>query len=115
ALGSEQGGYAAEVVRASATFGRRLGIAYQIYDDLADFFGQENRIGKTLGTDLLSGKLTLPLQLLAERLPEAERAVLLEEILGKRPPDLASRIEQMGRMGVFEAVSEIIHDELRAA
>src|SRR5690606_20763989 len=102
ALGSEQGGYAAEVVRASATFGRRLGIAYQIYDDLADFFGQENRIGKTLGTDLLSVKLTLPLQLLADRLPEAERAVLFEEILGKRPPGLVSRSEQMGRVDEFE-------------
>lgn len=115
ALGSEQGGYAPEVVHAAATFGRGLGIAYQIYDDLADFFGQENRIGKTLGTDLLSGKLTLPLQFLAERLPEGERAGLMEEILGQRTPDLRGRIEQMARLGVFEAVSEVIHHELRTA
>src|SRR5690606_13668480 len=85
------------------------------YDDLADFFGQENRIGKTLGTDLLSGKLTLPLQFLAERLPEEERAGLMEEILGQRTPDLRGRIEQMARLGVFEAVSEVIHHELRTA
>ena len=115
ALGSEQGGHPRGFVQAAATFGRRLGIAYQIYDDLADFFGHETRIGKTLGTDLLSGKLTLPLQLLAERLPEDERGRLMDEILGRRAPDLPRRIEQMGRLGIFEAVNEVIGEELRAA
>jgi octaprenyl-diphosphate synthase len=69
-LGARLAGGAPEFVAAAAEFGRRLGAAYQIYDDLADFFGDEHRIGKTLGTDLASGKLTLPLLVLLDRLPE---------------------------------------------
>ena len=68
-LGASLAGRADGYVSAAARFGRHLGIAYQIYDDLADFFGEEGRIGKTLGTDLASGKLTLPLIVLMERLP----------------------------------------------
>lgn len=115
ALGSEQGGHGPQFVEAAARFGRHLGIAYQVYDDLADFFGQESRIGKTLGTDLLSGKLTLPLQELAQRLEPAEAAHLRDEILGRRQPDLPRRIGQMARLGVFEAVVAAIDAELAAA
>jgi octaprenyl-diphosphate synthase len=68
-LDARLAGGAPEFVAAAAEFGRRLGVAYQIYDDLADFFGDEHRIGKTLGTDLASGKLTLPLLVLLDRLP----------------------------------------------
>ncbi|MDR0902995.1 MAG: polyprenyl synthetase family protein [Opitutaceae bacterium] len=68
-LGARLAGGAPEFVAAAAEFGRRLGVAYQIYDDLADFFGDEQRIGKTLGTDLASGKITLPLLVLLDRLP----------------------------------------------
>jgi len=58
----------------AAAVAKNLGIAYQIYDDVVDLFGVEQQIGKTLGTDLASGKLTLPLMLLLERLaPAAQR------------------------------------------
>lgn len=114
-LGSELAGYSSSFAAAAATFGGRLGVAYQMYDDLADFFGQETRIGKTLGTDLMSGKLTLPLLTLADRLPEEEREVLMDEIVGRRRPDLEARIEQMGRAGIFDTVADTIARELEAA
>jgi len=115
-LGGRLAGYAPSFCAAAAEFGRRLGVAYQIYDDLADFFGDEKRIGKTLGTDLASGKITLPLIELAKRLPtDADRAALLDEIQKKRPPQPALRIGQMEQLGVFATVSEAIHAELRAA
>jgi len=115
-LGGRLAGYEAGFCKAAAEFGRRLGVAYQIYDDLADFFGDEKRIGKTLGTDLASGKITLPLIELAKRLPsDAERAGLMEEILKTRAPRPELRIRQMGEMGVFASVSDAIHAELRAA
>src|SRR3954464_13963666 len=60
-LGTRLAGSEPGYIDAASRFGRHLGIAYQIYDDLVDFFGDETRIGKTLGTDLTSGKLTLPL------------------------------------------------------
>lgn len=41
-------------------YGKNLGIAYQIYDDCLDLVGSEVSAGKTLGTDLERGKVTLP-------------------------------------------------------
>ena len=54
-----------EQVDACALFGRHLGIAYQIYDDLVDLLQDDAKAGKTLGTDAASGKLTLPMLLLS--------------------------------------------------
>jgi len=48
-----------------------LGTAYQIYDDCLDIFGSESAVGKSLGTDFLSGKLTLPALLVLERATDA--------------------------------------------
>jgi octaprenyl-diphosphate synthase len=115
ALGARLGGYSDAFVVDAATFGRHLGIAYQIYDDLADFFGREQRIGKTLGTDLASGKLTLPLFLLRDRLPPSERAALEAELLGQAEPRLELRLSQMAGLGVFEAVAAEIERELAPA
>ena len=60
-LGGLLSGYPRQQCQALRRFGSHLGIAYQAYDDLADFIGDEKKIGKTLGTDLSSGKATLPL------------------------------------------------------
>ena len=114
ALGARLGGHDSFVKEASR-FGRHLGIAYQIYDDLADFFGRENRIGKTLGTDLASGKLTLPLLFLRERLPAEERLVLEAELQGRAVPQLARRLREMETLGIFEAVVAEIERELAEA
>ena len=114
-LGSRLAGLDAAYAEAAGRFGRHLGIAYQIYDDLADFYGEEKRIGKTLGTDLASGKLTLPLFGLLESLPAPERAALIEEIAGRQPPQLARRLGQMNEFGVFASVAAAIEEELAAA
>ena len=114
-LGAQLAGFGAGYVEAVSRFGRHLGIGYQIYDDLVDFFGEESRIGKTLGTDLASGKLTLPLLALLERLPPAEAAALAEEVAGARPPQLALRLRQMRDYDVFAAVAESVQAELTAS
>lgn len=65
---------------AVATFGLGLGIAYQIYDDLADMLLSSESAGKTLGTDAASGKLTLPALLERERNgPDSIRRLLAGE------------------------------------
>lgn len=115
ALGARLGGHSDTFVADAAVFGRHLGIAYQIYDDLADFFGREQRIGKTLGTDLASGKLTLPLLLLRERLSLSERAALDAELLGQAAPRLELRLQQMEHHLVFDAVVGEIERELAPA
>ena len=60
-LGGLLSGYSSETCKILQRFGSELGIAYQAYDDLTDFIGDESKIGKTLGTDLVTGKATLPL------------------------------------------------------
>jgi octaprenyl-diphosphate synthase len=114
-LGAEVAGHPAGFVAAADRFGRHLGIGYQIFDDLVDFFGEEARIGKTLGTDLTSGKLTLPLLVLRERLEPAEQERLAEELAGRRTPDLPARLEQMRRLGVFARVAGEVAVELADA
>lgn len=70
-----------EVISALRTFGLRLGTAYQIYDDVLDLAGNESQAGKTLGTDLRKGKLTLPILHLLQNSDVAERHRLSEIIL----------------------------------
>jgi octaprenyl-diphosphate synthase len=69
-LGGHYGGAGGAVCDALDGFGRSLGIAFQIADDLLDVVGSENKTGKSLGTDLQQQKLTLPLiHLLARSAP----------------------------------------------
>ncbi|MEM9365741.1 MAG: polyprenyl synthetase family protein [Planctomycetota bacterium] len=44
-----------------ARFGNDIGIAFQIADDFLDLWGDDEHVGKTLGTDIKQGKMTLPL------------------------------------------------------
>lgn len=114
-LGARLAEYEAGFVTAAARFGRHLGMAYQIFDDLVDFFGEEHRIGKTLGTDLASGKLTLPLLVLLERLPACESSALAAEITGQQPPRLELRLQQMRELEVFAEVAGAVQVEIDAA
>ena len=60
-LGALYAGVNEETVERLANYGRSLGIAFQIADDLLDLVGEEKTAGKSLGTDLDQQKLTLPL------------------------------------------------------
>lgn len=59
-------------IQASKFFGNRVGLAYQIFDDAVDYWAKETQAGKTLGTDYLSGKPTLPFFLLTQNLSKAD-------------------------------------------
>ena len=56
--------------RRCARFGREIGLAFQLLDDVLDVPGPPERTGKARGTDLLDGTVTLPLILARERDPE---------------------------------------------
>ena len=114
-LGARLSGLSPELVKAAAQFGDHLGIAYQIYDDLVDFFGDEKRIGKTLGTDLVSGKMTLPLFTLKECLTLEDQKILEQEICGQIPHQLDLRLKQMKDFGVYETVVKAIDREITIA
>ncbi len=69
-------------------YGMKLGTAYQIYDDVLDLVGSEEVVGKTLRTDLIKGKLTLPILNLLEKASETQRIKLNKRILDQEPLDL---------------------------
>jgi len=114
-LGARLSGGDEAFVKAANDFGRHLGIAYQIYDDLVDFVGEEKRIGKTLGTDLASGKLTLPLMLLLEKLPAAEREEVVAALRGGQPLPLSVSVERMRSLGIAAGVVAAVEEELARA
>jgi geranylgeranyl pyrophosphate synthase len=58
-------------VDALACFGRELGLAFQIVDDILDFTSSEARLGKPVGSDLRAGTVTLPTLLYLAREPGA--------------------------------------------
>lgn len=66
-------------------YGMTVGTAYQVYDDCLDLYGIESAAGKSLGTDLAKGKLTLPILVLLERATPQERR-RLTNLLGNWEP-----------------------------
>jgi octaprenyl-diphosphate synthase len=62
-------------------FGLHLGAAYQIYDDCLDLAGREQVAGKTLGTDLRKGKMTLPMLRLLRQATAIEKEQYCQFIL----------------------------------
>jgi octaprenyl-diphosphate synthase len=73
-LGALYSGAAPEVVQGLARFGRCVGLAFQIADDLLDLVGEEKTTGKSLGTDLEQQKMTLPLIHLLAHAPNGTAA-----------------------------------------
>jgi octaprenyl-diphosphate synthase len=65
-----------DVVQNLERYGRLLGMAFQIADDVLDLVGNERKTGKTLGSDLDKQKLTLPLIRLLTQLSDADAAAV---------------------------------------
>jgi len=59
-----------EMIEAMRDFGYQIGMAFQIVDDILDFSGDQNAVGKPLGSDLLNGLVTLPAIYFAEINPD---------------------------------------------
>jgi len=96
-LGAWLGGASPRERMALRTYGLELGVAYQVYDDCLDLFGNEAQAGKSLGTDLAGGKLTLPVIVALERATAGDRAALKELVRGWEPrhlPRLRAMLEQ---------------------
>ena len=113
-LGAKLAGYKPAFVEACSAFGQHLGIAYQIFDDVADYLGDESKIGKTLGTDLESGKFTLPILLLFRALGDQERGALAAKIKNKRIA-VGEISALMTTCQIREAASDYLFRELVAA
>jgi len=81
-LGAHYAGASDDDEEALAQYGRALGVAFQITDDLLDLTGDESAVGKSLGTDLDQLKLTLPLIRLLEQTDGPNREAMVEALRG---------------------------------
>ena len=70
-------------VKALSSYGRNLGIAFQIQDDLLDIIGDEKKLGKKIGGDLVEGKKTYLFIKALEKAKEKERKFLFKLIRNK--------------------------------
>lgn len=79
-LGAYYSGGNGAALDALKRYGYSLGMAFQIADDLLDLFGDESTVGKSLGTDLLKQKATLPLIRLLDQVSVSDRNKLVAEL-----------------------------------
>ena len=106
---------APEVISAFKIFGLRLGTAYQIYDDCLDLAGDERRAGKTLGSDLRKGKLTLPILHLLQISDSPARNRLSEIIVRGDDSDLHELVERAISAGAVRTAVGTARKMLREA
>jgi geranylgeranyl pyrophosphate synthase len=96
--GCELGELAAGDSLGLGDFGRRIGLAFQMLDDVLDVSGPAERTGKARGTDLLDGTVTLPLILAREHDPELA-ALDLRALAGPEAAEaLCDRIAATGAL-----------------
>lgn len=96
-------------------YGMKLGTAYQIYDDCVDLIGTEDAIGKTLGTDLEKGKLTLPMLTLLENATDDQRTKLNKRIIEQEALDFEVLVGIADYAGAIEGALDTAAEMLKDA
>lgn len=93
---------------ALGSFGRNLGIAFQLVDDVLDYSALQAELGKTVGDDFREGKITLPVVLAIRSANETERAFWRRtlEDLQQEEGDLEQAIDLMTCHGTLRATLE---------
>ena len=96
-----------EGVRIMRDYGHNLGIAFQIVDDILDFIGTEEEMGKPVGSDLSQGTLTLPAMLLLEHYPGADNPIRQLFEAGGGEHYISQTIEQVRNSSIIEECFEV--------
>lgn len=104
-----------EVEEAAAAYGRSLGTAFQLVDDLLDYEGDSHELGKNVGDDLREGKPTLPLLVAMTRATQEERGVVREVIERGGEHRLDEILAIVRRTGALQATREAAQAEAEAA
>jgi len=116
-LGAFLSGASPSVISALKTYGNKVGIAYQVLDDCIDLVGDEEMIGKTLGTDIACGKFTLPVLLLLQNASPKDREVLQAKFLAEEPmpaAELAALVTERGALPAAVRAARSLVDEAEA-
>ena len=100
-----------ETEEACASYGRSLGTAFQLVDDLLDYDGATEQLGKNVGDDLREGKPTLPLLIAMERGTPTERELVRHAIKHGEVARLADIVAIVGSTGALHATRQAARDE----
>jgi octaprenyl-diphosphate synthase len=103
---------------ACAAYGRSLGTAFQLIDDLLDYEGHSDQLGKNVGDDLREGKPTLPLLLAMESSTAAERSLIRSAIEHgdlQKLPDVLAIVRRTGALDRTRDAAQREADIARAA
>ena len=98
-----------------AAYGRSLGTAFQLVDDLLDYEGETNQLGKNVGDDLREGKPTLPLLIAMERGSAPQRALLRHAIEHGEVNRLGEVVEIVRATGALVATRDAARAEAQKA
>jgi octaprenyl-diphosphate synthase len=104
-----------DVEEACAGYGRSLGTAFQLVDDLLDYEGATAELGKNVGDDLREGKPTLPLLIAMERGSPDERRLMREAIQQGEVDRLSDIIQVVRRTGALTATRDAARAEAEKA
>lgn len=98
-----------ESIRVLIEYGYNLGIAFQIVDDILDFIGTEEELGKPIGSDLTQGTLTLPAMLLLEKYPDNNP---IEKLFNNRggQENVALAMEMISNSSITDECYQIASD-----
>jgi octaprenyl-diphosphate synthase len=101
-LGAILGGASAADEEAIASYGAHLGTAFQLIDDVLDYSGDQNSIGKNVGDDLAEGKATLPLIYAFRHGTPAEAALIRRALEQGGLEEMAPVLEAIRHTGAIE-------------
>ena len=99
-----------ESVGALKEYGYNLGVAFQIVDDILDFIGTEEEMGKPIGSDLAEGTLTLPAMLLLQRYPGDNPVRRLFQHQGDDGENIKLAIEQVRSSSIVSECYQLASD-----
>jgi octaprenyl-diphosphate synthase len=105
----------APVEEACAAYGRALGTAFQLVDDLLDYEGTTSQLGKNVGDDLREGKPTLPLLIAMERSTARERDLMRHAIEHGEVARLSEIVDIVRGTGAIAATRDAARAEADAA
>jgi len=119
-LGAILGGASEEQQERLGDYGRNLGLAFQIVDDVLDLTASEEVLGKPVASDLREGKATLPVIIALERCTPGEYAkierVLRErEFNGVTHPEILSILQNYGALDAAAERAQLYADAARKA
>ena len=114
-LGASLAGGSLAERNALRAYGMSLGTAYQIYDDCLDLFGTEENVGKSLGTDLYTGKLTLPILVVLEKGTKSDREMLQSCVETPEPENLEKIFELLERYDALSDTRRVVVQYIKQA